>query len=599
MSCPAASERRARAHPGWAPGGSDILRVAVRRLLLALAIVLVAVIAGSCLRGYAMLLREQLAHDEAVTYLAATGHLGAFDTAVNGGRLIGRWESAATWKTLIRPGETGQFRLIGDDLARYDNHPPLYFWLLHVWIALFGLNLHSGVLLNIGIALVTGFVLFGFARHVLRDDLQAALVPAVWTLSPPVITTSMQARHYDLLALFTVAFAWVLTWLTSGRGRLRWWSCALLTLAVAGGLLTHYHFFIVLVGGGVFAGLRLWRVDRRRLAWLVVSALAGVGLFAAGQPLFYLSLRRQTGQASTPTGRGFLERLWNVVQATGSFFGSADLPWLLLGFSVLAAAAALLWRRRLTGAASPLARGEALPERSDDIEPEAGTEDQSAGDAGVSPAGPRRVVGSSAPRALLQGKWAPPLFFLAWTGGVTVLLYLAFRSPVFAMHDRYLAAVWPFLSFVPVIFAGVFGRYRVLAVGLFCVAVLVPAAVSRVGDYTPKVKSPVPSIRRAQHLVVAGVGRGNLVRVLWFVPDDKELFVDRQAGICEKREDWLPKLAPRDIYIGRMRDPGDQPAREAQILGCLRSRFELRRPGSVWGLFDMWRLYPQPQPPSS
>ena len=46
--------------------------------------------------------------------------------------------------------------LIGDDLARYDNHPPLYFWLLHVWIALFGLNLHSGVLLNIGIALVTG-----------------------------------------------------------------------------------------------------------------------------------------------------------------------------------------------------------------------------------------------------------------------------------------------------------------------------------------------------------------------------------------------------------------------------------------------------------
>jgi Dolichyl-phosphate-mannose-protein mannosyltransferase len=584
---------------------SAILRASVsKRLLLALGIVLAAVLLGSCLRGYAMLLHKQLAHDEAVTYLAATGHMGAWEQAVNGG-LNGRWEPVGVWKKLIEPGPFWDFGSIRSDLAHYDNHPPLYFWLLHVWIAAFGLTLNSGILLNIAIAFATGFLLFGFARTVLRNDLLAATVPAVWTLSPPVLATAMQARQYDLLAFFAVGFAWLLTWLTAERTRLRWWALVLLALATAGGLLTHYHFFLVLLGGGVFAALRLWRVDRRRLAWLTGAALAGVAIFAAGQPLFYLSLEHQTGQAATPTWHDFTERLGNVVSGVAAFFGTSDAAFWLIGFGVLAIAAAgavLLRRRRVPserqGEAAeiyssprPLAEGAAAAPPPHDESGVPRGDAAAVGDgapAGRTPAG----LSVPSPRVWLQGRLAPALFFLCWNGGATVLLYLAFRSPLFAMHDRYLAAVWPFLAFVPALLAGVFGRWRALAVGLFCLAVLLPGSIVRMDSYTPKTPDPVPSFRRAQHFVIAGVTRGNLTRVLWHIPADKQVFVDSQQAMYQEKDKWLPHLVTRDVFVFDLGDPQD-PAIRREMLSWLTARFPFHRQGTVWGLFEFWRVYPK------
>ena len=581
-----------------------------KRLLLALGIVLAAVLLGSCLRGYAMLLHKQLGHDEAVTYLAATGHMGAWEQAVTGG-LTGKWEPASVWKKLIEPGPFWDFGTIRSDLAHYDNHPPLYFWLLHVWIAAFGLTLNSGILLNIAIAFATGFLLFGFARSVLRNDLLAATVPAVWTLSPPVLTTAMQARQYDLLAFFAVGFAWLLTWLTAERTRVRWWALVLLALTTACGLLTHYHFFLVLLGGGVFAALRLWRVDRRRLAWLTGAALTGVALFYAGQPLFYLSLEHQTGQSSTPTWHAFVERLGNVVSGVAAFFGTADAAYWLIGFGVLAiaAAVAVLLRRRaasakpLRGAAAAAATGTpaavegadaASVSADESVAPHAGS--VPVGDAapadGSASGAPAAPDGAAAPRGWLHGRWAPAMFFLCWNAGATILLYLAFRSPLYAMHDRYLAAIWPFLAFVPALLAGVFGRWRALAVGLFCLAVLLPGSIVRMDGYTPKTPNPVPSFRRAHHFVIVGVTRGNLTRVLWHIPADKQVFVDNQRAMYQEKSKWLPRLVTRDVFIFDLGDPQD-PVIMKEMLSWLTARFPLHRRGTVWGLFDFWRVYPK------
>ena len=582
-----------------------------KRLLLALGIVLAAVLLGSCLRGYAMLSHKQLAHDEAVTYLVATGHMGAWEKAVGPGGLTGKWEPISVWKKLIQPGPFWDFGTIRSDLAHYDNHPPLYFWLVHIWIAAFGLNLNSGILLNIGIAFVTALLLFGLARTVLRNDLLAASVPAVWTLSPPVLATALQARQYDLLAFFTVAFVWLLTWLPAAKTRLRWWTLVLLALTTAGGLLTHYHFFLVLLGGGVFAALRLWRVDRRRLAWLTGAALAGVALFVAGQPLFYLSFEHQTGQASTPTWGGFGERLGNVVSGLAAFFGTADAAYWLIGFGVLAVAAAttVLVRRRAAGAAGtatlPAAAADTLapdpaasvPAASDPSTAEtASTIVPDGSDAGIDPAPASQATSAAdaAPGGRLQGRWAPAMFFLCWNAAATILLYLAFRSPLYAMHDRYLAAIWPFLAFLPALLAGVFGRWRTLAVALLCLAVLLPGSIVRMNSYTPRTPNPVPSFKRAHHFVIVGVTRGNLTRVLWHIPAGKQVFVDPQQSMYLDRSKWLPRLVTRDVFVYDLGDP-QNPAIQRDMFSWISARFPRHRSGTVWGLFEFWRVYPKPQ----
>jgi hypothetical protein len=569
-----------------------------RRFILALGIVVAAVILGSCLRGYAMLIHKQLAHDEAVSYLAATGHMGAWQSAVNGG-LNGKWEPSSAWRKLIEPGPFWDFGTIRSDLAHYDNHPPLYFWLLHIWIAIDGLNLNTGILLNIGIALVTAFLLFGFARTVVQDDLRAAAVPMVWTLSPPVFLTSMMARQYDLLAFFAVVFAWLLTWLTAPRSRLRWWSWLLVVLATAGGLLTHYEFSLVLAGGGVFAALRLWHLDRRRLAWLVGAGLAGVGLFVLGQPLFYLSVEHQGGQGGPATLGGFGQRVGNVVTGFAAFFGTRDAHWWLIGFGVLAlGAAGALGLRQRAG------RGPG-PAPGDDG---GGSELAPGWQAGAKAPGPLVVDGRQAdsssagtavvdPRARvwLSGTHAPAVFFLCWNAGTTVLLYLVFRSPVYAMHDRYLAAVWPFLAFVPLWLAGVFGRWRVPVVGLFCLAVLLPGTIACVHSFAPRTSSPVRSFQRAHDFVIVGVSRGNLTRVLWQVPNGKMVFADREQGVFAKKNVWLPRLQTRDWFIWALGDP-ENPAVIKEMQGWITARFPQHKAGSIWGLFRFWRVYPAPKP---
>jgi hypothetical protein len=430
---------------------------------------------------------------------------------------------------------------------------------------------------------------------VLRNDLLAASVPAVWTLSPPVLATAMQARQYDLLAFFAVGFVWLLTWLTAATTRLRWWSLVLFALATAGGLLTHYHFFLLLLGGGVFAALRLWRVDRRRLAWLTGAALAGVGLFAAGQPLFYLSFEHQTGQASTPTLNGLGERLGNVVSGLAAFFGTADAAYWLIGFGVLAvgAAAMVVLRRRTAQAAPSAAAGAVAAGDPDAPEPDAASATSGGSLAGDASPAPTNGASAAAPRGRLQGRWAPAMFFLCWTTGATVLLYLAFRSPLYAMHDRYLAAVWPFLAFLPALLAGVFGRWRTLAVALFCLAVLLPGSVERMNSYSPRTPNPVPSFRRAQHFVVVGVTRGNLTRVLWHIPSDKQVFVDTQQAMYQEKDKWLPRLVTRDVFVYDLGDPQD-PAIQRQMQSWLTARFPQHRTGTVWGLFEFWRVYPKP-----
>jgi uncharacterized membrane protein len=490
-------------------------------------IVACGLLGGSVLRFAAIFSKHQMEHDEVVTYLAATGHMGAFEQAVHGG-LAGRWVPAAAWKNLLSPGPFWSFGRIASGLAHYDEHPPLYFWLLHVWIALFGLTLHVGAVLNVLIAAITCLCLFGFACYVLSSRLQAAVVALAWAFSPATIETTAMARHYDLFALVTVLCLWLFALCTDSRKVLSWRLLLLLGLATAAGMLTHYQFALVLVAGGGLALFRLVRTSRRRL--LLIAAAVGAGLLVsvAFNPLFYVAIGNQrSAQVHAPNVHDFVLRVEDAALGVVRFFVidsrgaqgrvvSADISRLnsaghLRYVAVLAAVTLAV-----------LVAGLLLNKRS------------------------RRWLAQRI-RTIDPGS-AVVLYYLLAVGGMTIGLYLAFQSPIYAMAPRYLAAVWPFMAFVPVLVGRLVGR-RVVAVALvICLVVVVPSGIQRA--FVGRISSPkLEEFATARRVFMWNEARGDLLRVIWETPARVGVFVLPQDQSYRDPAVWVDGLRAGDLYL--------------------------------------------------
>ena len=113
-----------------------------RRLnLIALVVLVVALLAGTGLRIHAQRANPNIQHDEAWSYASAAGRLGPFLAAMDGGSatsLTGRWVPASEWQHFWHSDGLSGVGRIAPDLAAYDVHPPLYFGLLHGWLAVTG-----------------------------------------------------------------------------------------------------------------------------------------------------------------------------------------------------------------------------------------------------------------------------------------------------------------------------------------------------------------------------------------------------------------------------------------------------------------------------
>ena len=533
------------------------------KCIAALILLVVALALGACLRVHEIRAKPQIAHDEVATLLAATGHMGAYEVAANGG-LSGRWVPASQWKAFLQPGAFWDFGTIATDLAHYDNHPPLFFWLLHVWVAVFGVTLTSAAYFNVVIAALATLCLFGLARRVLGDALEAGLVALVWSLSPPVIATSFMARHYDMLALMTIVFVWLLVRATDGERRLRWYDVAAVALAAAAGMLTHYQFAIVAVGGAVYAVAKLARHHVRRLLLLAAALPAALVLFVAGMPHFASSLSHQAGQVRHLTSAAVRERLYQVKAAIAAFFGlhARQIALLALALIVVALALALLARLPATRRVAGRLRGE-----------------------------------------ISRSGWGM-LFFAVWIGGGTVAFYLMGRSPDYAMHDRYLAALWPFLAIAVVLAARLLGRLAPLAVVLFCGLALLPATLAWIkivpfGVYRADTKladvrfddTAAVALTGAGGLLIDDVQRSMLLRTVWWLKDDAPVYAAWQADLLAVPPKWAPLLFAGYIYATAF-DKTNSWAGVANVRELIRQQGWTDSPISSpgWGVARLYRL---------
>jgi hypothetical protein len=540
-------------HAGPAVGDAAIDRDADRsrrsrlriRSAAAILVLVVALALGAQLRHDSIRVKHGIHVDEAWSYVIATGHLGAFVRPAATASLRGHWVPASQWKKLWLSEQPWALATVSSDLAHFDVHPPLYFWVLHLWILVFGVHISTGPNLNLVIALFTGLALFGLARRLLRDPLAAAFVTLIWSVSQVPRASSSMARMYDLEALFAVLFVWLLVLSCDPERKRGKTLLVLLALAAAGGMLVQYQFALVLVGGGLYACYKLWRCDRGRLVRLAASVVAGVLVMAVVQPGVYHQLLRQSGR-HVPFSKGVLvskinsivnmqfnyfavkgpgisKFLSGPVHAWGTINGHRLSSFSLLVFWLALLAVVVLalpWTRR------PLFRWL------------------------------RRVDKTG---------WAA-LFFFVWIAGTIVLQNLSFRVPPTVESPRYLAVAWPFLAFLPVlVLRSISPRWYLAAVAVFCFAYLVPASRAPV-NYVSSSGS-LAQLRTAKRVVFDSPLPGVLPVAMWQVPDDALVWVDTSSRIEAANSRIMAGLDSGGYYVLRShrKTPPDLPPRATYI----------------------------------
>ncbi|WP_428246380.1 glycosyltransferase family 39 protein [Ferrovibrio sp.] len=223
-----------------------------------------------------------------------------------------------------------------------DIHPPLYFLLLKLFVAVFGDSLFSLRLFSVIPSVLTVGLLFNLAWQ-RTNPATAVLAASIILFSPASIYYAHQVRSYALCEMTTIlVLTSLLHYLESRRGH-----HLLIFLLLCTGL-NYLHFIGPFFLAGIGA-LALWlrlvgRIDNRQF-WSVFAVLAISG--AALVPWLWFLLGRShmvAAQANVYTGlNGVIEAIKVFVKLLGGFF--PVLPALLIW------AAGLWWHMRRTGPA--------------------------------------------------------------------------------------------------------------------------------------------------------------------------------------------------------------------------------------------------------
>lgn len=134
----------------------------------------------------------------------------------------------------------------------FDIHPPLYYWLLKLWITLFGdteLGLRS-LSAVLGIGLVYLIWLIGSRFFKPRVGLSAALIAAI---SPLQVYYAQETRMYMLLTFLAALTVLAALLIFEAGPRNRPWLGLIYMMTVAAGLYTHYAYPLILVAVNLVA----------------------------------------------------------------------------------------------------------------------------------------------------------------------------------------------------------------------------------------------------------------------------------------------------------------------------------------------------------
>lgn len=217
---------------------------------------------------------------------------------------------------------------LGDitDALRRDGHPPLYYWLLHGWISLFG-DGDVAVRTFSGALSVATLPLAWWAGQRMAGRRGAVWAVVILALSPYAVRYGTEARMYALV-MFLVTAGYVL--LARVLAQARAVEVVALGVVTAALLWTHYWSLYLVAATAALLAVRWWRqpLGRRATATAAAAIAVGSSTFVVWLPVF-LDQAAHTGtpwaRPSRPTtildvtladlgGGGFAEaRLYGIV----------------------------------------------------------------------------------------------------------------------------------------------------------------------------------------------------------------------------------------------------------------------------------------------
>ena len=194
---------------------------------------------------------------------------------------------------------------VGDiaDALRHDGHPPLYYWLLHGWMALVG-DGDVAVRALSGIFGVAALPLVWLAGRRVGGTATAWAAVLLLAWSPYAVRYSTETRMYSLLTLLVlVGHLLVRRAVDERRAPLR----TLVAVAVVTGTLLLTQYWSIFLAAGTVATLAWWGrragSDARPVAVRLVAAIAAGGLlFVPWLPVFF-DQARHTGTPWAPAPR--------------------------------------------------------------------------------------------------------------------------------------------------------------------------------------------------------------------------------------------------------------------------------------------------------
>ncbi len=168
------------------------------------------------------------------------------------------------------------------EALRHDGHPPLYYMLLHGWMALFGQGNFAVRTLS-GLWSVAAFPLLWIAARRLGGRQVALYAVTLLAVSPFAVRYGTETRMYAMVMVFSLV-----GWLLVDDALRRPTLARLAGIAVVVGMLlwSHYWSMWLLASGAAALAFRAWRARRRDDREAFRASVSVLGAFFAGGVMF-------------------------------------------------------------------------------------------------------------------------------------------------------------------------------------------------------------------------------------------------------------------------------------------------------------------------